>query len=223
MTESISYKNKRFRADRVKILRQMTGLSHVEFDTQFDIPIGSSENWESAHYGGLTDMAAQKIVESAPKLGLSCSYTWLMDGLGVGPLYSTSSDSALKQRHNRSNPAEQVQLIYQELLIIRKFYNNDVIHSVVENDGMLPFLKVGDYVAGPRYYASQVGQLVGENCLVELEDKRILIRQIKEMQAQRYTLVCLNPYTSLPLPALYDTKVISAAPILWVRRLDCVV
>ena len=81
------------------------------------------------------------------------------------------------------------------------------------------FIK-GEYVAGIRRYKQSINDLVGLDCIVVTTEGELLVRKIRTSEAPGfYTLSSLNLNTTITHPVLYHVELISAAPIIWARRI----
>lgn len=216
--------SKESRAKRLESLRGLTRLSRQDFAKKCGVKPGSFQNWEGPRFGGLTEKAAKKIIRGIKTLGINCNLEWLMYGIGPSPqiderLYLNESNLPVNEAPNFyiAND-EEIQYIAEELLIFRNHYG-DVLDYVVNDDGMEPLYKAGEYIAGKASHHQEIEQLIGSDCIVKTLDGDILLRSLKRGSLQgRYTLVCTNPHTTVAKPTLYDVELLSAAPVLWVRR-----
>ena len=52
------------RANRLKRLRRMTGMSRKDFSTRYHISQGTLQNWETGRFGGLTEKGARVILRA---------------------------------------------------------------------------------------------------------------------------------------------------------------
>lgn len=221
--------SKESRARRLESLRGLTRLSRGDFAKRCGVKPGSFQNWEGPRFGGLTEKAAKKIIRGAKTLGIYCTLEWLMHGIGLGPqiderLYlggSTHTALAVEQpKQTYVSSDEESRRIAEELLLFRQHYI-DAVDFVVNDDGMYPRFKAGEYVAGQWCFNQEIESAVGQDCIVKLIDGEILLRNVKKgSTAERYTLICTNSNTSVDKPILYDMELIAAAPVIFMRRRD---
>ncbi len=53
------------------------------------------------------------------------------------------------------------------------------------------------------------------------KENEVLLRRLRKgSQLGLYTLICLNPEASVVEYALHDREILSAAPVIWMRRKD---
>lgn len=213
------------RAKRLTSLRGMTTLTRKDFAEKCGILPGNFQNWEGPRYGGLTENGAKQIIRAVKALGIHCSLEWLMHGIDPGPqiteqLYFQDQALHLREIKKAYSADEELSLITEELLLFRKHYPNTMDYTV-NDDGMEPTYKIGEYVAGNSRYHQQIENLVGLDCIVKTMDGEIFLRHVKKGREDgRYTLVCINSKTSVEKPILYDVELFSAAPVIWIRRKD---
>jgi HTH-type transcriptional regulator, cell division transcriptional repressor len=209
------------RANRVKSLRQMTRLSRRLFAETYGIPASTLQNWEDIGANGLSEKGAIKLARVLKTVGIHCSIEWLLYGIGESPIISDQlflDQVSLKHQSLVLSDDEEVALIAAELLLFRQHYKQQVMDFIIQDDGMLPRFVIGEYVAGVSS-VKQLDKMIGYDCIIQAETGEMFVRNVKLGSIPgRYTLVCANPQTTVPLPALYDVEVIAMAPIIWARR-----
>lgn len=215
------------RAKRLKSLRQMTGLSRDVFRQRYGIARGTLQNWESARFGGLTLKGAMSMIRAFKAENVEVSVDWLMHGVGRGPHFAgldnpqvestiTEADALL----SGTEVEKELAVITEELLCFRRL-NPDSIDLVVTDDSMTPFYHAGDYVSGVRRYQGRIESTIGHDCIVQSTEYGTLLRRITPgEEPERYNLLAHNVHTSSKRPVLYNVDVISAAPVVWIRRVD---
>lgn len=210
------------RAKRLKSLREMTGLSRDMIKKRYGIARGTLQNWESARFGGLTEKGARIIIRALKAEGVTCQLQWLLYGVGPEPLFANqalpSSNAPAPEVFDISEA--ELDDITAELLCFRQ-NNPDCIDLVVADDGMLPHYRVGDFVAGNRYYRDEINKVVGQVCILQTQEHGMLLRHLKNGdEPGQYHLLATNATGNARQPALYNVDVISAAPVIWLRRPD---
>lgn len=195
------------RGKRLTMARNMTNLSREDLAKKYQLSSSTLQSWETPKHGGLTQKGAAKIVAILAKEGIQCSTDWLLSGIGVGP-------QAIGK--NRSYSPESA--IIAEILTFRT-HNPDAIDIIVKDDGLDPIYCEGDYVGGRKRYDTAISTAIGKTCIVETTDGETLLRYLRPgHRPNHYTLICLNPETTVLKPVLYDIALKSAAPIIWHRR-----
>jgi HTH-type transcriptional regulator, cell division transcriptional repressor len=216
------------RGKRLKSLRMMADLSRKCVEEKYRISAGTLQSWEDGRYGGLTEKGAKRFLHVLQQEGIQCTSDWLLHGIGIGPqatdsLYLDRQQPVLEVEQMRANSADlagEDQAIVTELLAFRRS-NSNAIDIIVRDDGMGPSYQVGDYVGGKRRYNHDISNLVGRNCIIETTLGEIYLRHLRRGTGEhRYTLMCINPYTTVHEPTLYDVQLLSAAPVIWHRCKD---
>lgn len=208
------------RGNRLRILRNMTGLTINELSERYNIGTSTIKYWETAKQEGLSVKGAKKIIDSLVKEGIHCSFTWLMHGLGIGPQYIYSGFGEDKENLNLLQVAlEDEQVIYKEVdLFLKESYN--AITLVVYDNSMEPFYRFGDTVGGIRLYGENIDLALGKNCIVETEKHNVLCRRLEQGNGKnKYTLASVNSRTTATPPNLFDIEIKSVAPVsrCWLR------
>jgi transcriptional regulator with XRE-family HTH domain len=215
-----------FRGQRLKRLRNLANLSRKEVcnDAEKELNANTLKGWELGRYGGLTLKGAQKILDRVAQEGVVCTLDWLLHELGSGPnllknytkTKEINSFSRLNQEQTRWG--EEEEQIAQELSLFRSFYQS-ILEIRVEEDGMLPFYQIGDYLAGVPHFKENIQNLLEAHCIVLTESGEILLRKIRQgANKNRFNLTCINTETSVKEPILYDVQLVAAAPVIWQRR-----
>lgn len=209
------------RGMRLKTIRAMTGLTRQEFEKKHTISASTVQSWEAAKAGGLTERGALRLLPIFRSEGITCSMDWLLHGIGDPPqLLNELSVEGIME-----SPAEYLaipdsKVIIRELLTFRKM-NENTIDFQIKDDGMGPHYNIGDYVAGKRRFSEGLSAIVGLDCIVQTSSNEVLFRRIqKSTKPNLYNLICINLNTSVPLRTMYDQELVSAAPVIWHRRLD---
>ncbi|MDF2690587.1 MAG: hypothetical protein K0S29_442 [Gammaproteobacteria bacterium] len=194
------------KAERVRSVRAMAGLSRREIELQYQINENTLSGWERAIHGGLSRKGAIKLTQILHDKQILCTVDWLMHGIGIGPqkLLDEAAFSANDQTENS---------ITEELSIFRKNHKN-VLDFIAQDNSMAPILYQGDYVAGIQH-KQNFQRYVGLHCIVELANGEVLLCKLAKGKAEHlYSLVCLNGKTQ------YDVAISSLAPIIFIRRTE---
>ncbi|MBF12896.1 MAG: hypothetical protein CMF46_00840 [Legionellales bacterium] len=207
------------RATRLKLCRDMTGLSRDLFDKRYGIPRGTIQNWESARFGGLTSKGANNIIRAFHAEGVMVSSQWLLHGLGHSPKFTDNPISPVEPerlQHNINHPDQDN--IVSELLFFKK-NNPDPIEYLLPDDSMHPVYVCGSYVAGNRLYQHQIDQAIGNICIIQTFHLGHIVRLLKAgSQPGLYHLLALNVHSQRDKLFEYDVEILSAAPIIWYRK-----
>jgi transcriptional regulator with XRE-family HTH domain len=214
---------KKERAVRVKWLRTLTGLSRRDFAKRYGIPPGTIQNWEEGKGGGITEKGAHRIVSVLQSANIHASFEWLMHGVGADPVPPTSvrryvTAEASAKYATQSDTDQELQWIESEMALFCQHYV-DAVTIQVDDDSMQPYFYPNDQVAGVRLYGLNMQNAVGKHCIVLTKDGHQLLRFVKKSQLPGfYNLACTNFKTDVKHAYLYDVELVSAAPVIWVRR-----
>lgn len=197
------------RSTRIKRLRKMLRYSRAKFAEKHEISYSSLQNWEDIRWYGLTESGAAELARAFQAEGLAVTIEWLMFGLGEDPLES----SEILPFPERTKLSEQG-LVTKELRLFHE-HHADAVDTIITDNGLAPWLAIGDYVAGIRYFDNEMEKAINHPSIVQTSDGQMFIRIVKPgKDLGYYTLVCDS------LPAFQDVQLLSAAPILWIRKLE---
>lgn len=194
---------------RIKLARNMLGLSRKNLEESFHISVNTLQAWESDK-NALSDKGAKKLHSLFTKLGLLCTEDWLLTGNGEAPILL---------QHVSRLPNE----INEDICILReieafKAINPNPIVIIISDDGMEPIYSIGDYVGGNKKIDLEIKRLIGENCIIETFQGDTFVRKLMQgSKEQLYNLVCINIATQ-EQPIMPDIKVRSASRIVLQRR-----
>lgn len=208
------------RAQRLRMLRQLTGLSRDKIHERYGIARGTIQNWESARFGGLTDKGARAMLSAMRAEGVYCDIQWLLHGIGQEPRLLEAS-GLTDQAANHSTikvDASESYTIAEELLCFRQ-HNPNCTDLMVADDTMLPNFSPGDYVAGNKRFLNDINKTVGFVCIVQTERHGLLLRYLKHgSEPGHYHLIAANPFSQgVDMTHLYNIKIMSSAPVIWHR------
>lgn len=215
---------KETRAKRLKVVRQMTGLTRQAFASKYGISFSNFQNWEGPRYGGLTEHGAEKVLAGCHAEGVEATLEWLMHGIEPGPhitekFYRKNNLALPKNEVVIQSENTELELITNELLLFKRNYQQQVLDMMVNDDGMYPQYKIGDYVAGRIFSGKNLMKLLNLDCIIRLMDDTLVFRNLRHGSSEtRFNLVCSNINTSVKKPVLYDVAIVSAAPVTWVRK-----
>ena len=208
------------RGNRLRILRNMSGLTIHELADKYGVGASTIKYWECAKSEGLSPKGAKKFIEAMAGEGIYCSYMWLMHGVGIHPQYiDRRYGNSKKQQNPMGTSLEEEMAIYREMDTFLKETDNAVTLAIYD-DSMEPFYLLGDTVGGNRLFGEDIVKAFDKDCLIETEDHQVLCRRFTVgHEAEHYTLYCMNPRTTVYPPNMYDVKIISVAPIsrIWRR------
>lgn len=209
------------RGERLKRIRNLANLTRTQMCSEGDISVHTLSGWEIGRFGGLTYAGAVRVIKRVAQEGVHCSIEWLLNEIGVGPTVASDYKAALAAQetdHDESNNTDEEKLIVNELLLFKQ-QNKNSIDFIVEDDAMTPHYSIGDYVAGKRRYKNKIETIIGLVCIVQTAEGKTLLRTVmKGEKDNTYHLICSNSLTKIKEPIIYNTTLVSAAPITWHRK-----
>jgi len=209
------------RADRLRRIRESLKLSRNELCQKykhFGITASTLQSWEDVRWKGLTEKGAQKLVKAFKEEGLEVTVEWLMFGIGENPL--ENEEFIAPSFLNKNFQLSEDSIITQELNLFHKL-NPNSIDTIITDDGMVPWLKPGDHVAGKCYFENDMEIAIGSPCILQTATGITLVRMLHSgSDTGLYTLSCANPNATVKEPIMKDIKLFSAAPIIWIRKVS---
>jgi HTH-type transcriptional regulator, cell division transcriptional repressor len=215
---------KKERGRRARIIRSMMGFSIKAFAKEIAVSDRTVKSWEQGNAGGLTEKGANKILEVAKKNGLECELTWLMHGIGAQP--SSTNPIFNKPILIKEQPGKMVSSkkiidtgIKNEIDCFHA-NNANAITLQIPDDGMEPYYATGAIVGGKRRTGAAINELIFQDCIVETKDHQTLCRRLTPGTiVDRFNLSCLNHSTKQTNIATNDVELISAAMVIWYRKI----
>lgn len=212
----------RSRGQRLKRLRNLANLPRKIIAEHYDININTLKGWEIGRHGGLTKKGAQHFLQLLSQHGVKCELEWLLFGTGAPPtvheIFSAASSTAEPNDDAYFIPDSEPQCAHELALFQQQA---PTLHFRVSDDAMAPKYQCGDYVAGIKRHDSHPLQVLHLDCIVETTTGEILLRHVRDyVPPLHYTLLALNPYSTVAQPTRYEVPLRSAAPVIWHRRRD---
>jgi len=196
------------RGKRIRYVRDhLLSQTRNEFCQDTDITLPALKGWELGWGGGLTQPGAEKIAKRAKELGVYCSDSWLLYGIGREAIYITKDLDLNESDENH---------IAKELLLFRELPHS--IDALIKDDGMTPFLNPGNYVGG--IIVENIEEAIGKECIIIDDADDIFVRILQHGDQQGlYNLCCLNQHALQVKKEIKNISIKMAAPIIWIRRL----
>ncbi|MGC6403750.1 MAG: hypothetical protein ACON5A_00720 [Candidatus Comchoanobacterales bacterium] len=200
------------RANRLKRLRRMTGMSRKDFSAAYTISQGTLQNWETGRFGGLTEKGARVILRAFRQEKIFCGFEWLMYGVGEEPIVYKE----VEQSSSVSGVPLRVSTVEQDLDFMHQLHK-DAITYYIDDDSMAPIYCRGSYVMGIKVQKNDFVSLSNRVCIVQTFDHRKIIRQVRLGKDRfSFNLHAIN-YAECAKPVIYNEEIMSAAPVYWVR------
>lgn len=204
---------------RLKQLRLMAGFTRREFQNRFGINQNTMHAWENGRLA-LTRKGATKVISAMILVGVECSLSWLMNGIGKKPCFIETHQDQKNSTVHEEKGSIYIEDNFELLKEIEFFKNTNPENTVflINDDGMLPFYEIGDFVGGKRKF-DNFEKYSGYNCIIELSKNDILVRKIKfNYKSSVLSAFCSNINTDESEPIINNIRPISITPIVWHRR-----
>jgi len=166
---------------RLKFARLLTRLDRREFAKKYNLSEASLRSWENGDVPHITLNAINKCVKALRSEGIIVAPNWIRFGES--------------QKPKLLSPIK-VNNFTEEIGVYNMLHPNSIsLH--IKDDFMLPDYKKGDFVMGrPIYENFEV--MDGAKCIIILEDKTLLLRQLILNENGLYNLWCTNGKISDP-------------------------
>lgn len=214
--EKPSSSSQQYRAMRIQSIRKALGLSRQQFHRVFAIPIGTLQHWENLSDScGLSEKGARKLTEALCIWNIRINPEWLLHGIGAKPIlpakFQRLPSMTAASRNLDASIEKELSFFYE--------CHPEAMDVIMPDDSMAPGLQETDHLAGVKLYDADIGLAVGKDCIVVTQDNECLVRWVNAGDVPNlYTLKARNFQTQAKKPIVYDIKLLSAAPIIWIRR-----
>ena len=203
------------RADRLRKIRAMAGLTRKAVAEKYQIPPGTLQNWEVPRFGGLTERGAQKIIRCMAIEGVYASVEWLMLGVGAAPTLA-SQPAGTRLLGKKLAGQKKVD---QEIEYFKKLHKKSVVYHL-KDQSMQPQYQAGDVFVGvSRVAPKEIKALANRLCILQIDEDKWLLRYVKEVMpmkkkaklfAVRPNIKCHHTETEMVFKRIWL--------VVWVRR-----
>ncbi len=202
------------RAERIKLLRRITGHSAEAFAKRYDIPLSTLKRWEAPSTTTLTEKGAMRLSLALAKNGIDCHPSWLLHGQGAGPTRIEMPPTLELPNLNDNTYNEQ------RLRAAHEFCQQyeDAVFLVIEDDAMEPYYYKNDIVAGIWLPRTEVATLKQPHCIMQYEGHRLLCRQLIYRETDEIDALVTNQTTQARPLIIERIKSGRVAPVLAVWK-----
>lgn len=191
------------RAKRVrKIRKDFFQVTQPEFAEMLGVHKQTLKFWDSAHFTGLSEKGARKIIALMKTKNIECSLDWLMHGYGIGPSTVTVETS------------KEADSINKEMIEFEKHNPNSVVFKLTDIS-MTPPYRQGDFIAGVN---KSPQTCVNKHCIVTLSDNSTVFRHVSKVETKENKILanlhCLNFDYDDNDAKLIGVEVLNMAPII---------
>ncbi|MCK4608623.1 MAG: hypothetical protein KAT71_04000 [Gammaproteobacteria bacterium] len=201
---------------RLKYLREFAHLDRNEAGHLARVAHDTYKDWEN-NKTNLTTTRAYWLIDALQAYGIDCSIEWLLTGELDPPQKDSTFFIKNPIKINLKDEKKQKQIQEEYSLFCR--HNPCATHLVVADNAMLPTYEPEDIVAGIQYPPKKIENLIGQNCIVTLKNNEVMLRNLQASSTENcYTLLATNTQSSSAL-IVHNAELISAAPVIWLRKL----
>lgn len=212
-TEEISLSQ---RGARLRLLRNIAGLTQAKFSEICDVSEPSIRLWEKSQATILSEKGAAKIIHGLKNMGIDCSLNWLLSGIGEPPM--THLSAALTTQVETDEQTISFGSLQPEITLFSKSHSNSLI-TIVEDSAMEPILQKNDIVGGIKLYGEAMAHGVNKICIVEDANKNIFVRKIiTNLSKHFFRLGITNLNINATEAPIIDAKLLSLAIVARVWR-----
>lgn len=198
------------KAQRLRIARTLAGIPREAFCKKYGISLYTLRSCELGQLA-VSYKTAVKVTKALEQEGVFCTTEWIMEGKGSYPMVLQR-----REKFKTLCSFSEEQEILREVDFFRKENMPSVILEIIDN-AMFPFYKEGDIVGGK--IIPDPNQLLGKICLIEIHPAFYVLRKFsKDLKTNFWILSALNLETRISDPVLRLDKILSVAPVLWLRR-----
>ncbi len=203
------------RGKRLRVLRQMSGLTIVEFADLCIVGESTIRQWEAGRGKGLSIKGAHKIVKAIKSCNLNCDAKWLLDGGGSSPEFTEGFYPKASEKVHEIYIDQQIE---NEIQYFCKHTDKPVFVRI-EDVAMEPHFYSGDYVAGNLSFYDDMSILNNKICIITLANNRTIVRRVKfEKAKDNIKLFSTNEKMQSEYPVIINAKIISIALVSRVWR-----
>ena len=171
------------KANRLKLLRRMVGLSRKVFAEKYAVSSASLQNWEAAKFGGLTEKGARLVIKALREEGVVCSLDWLMLGVGERPLVQEVKEVVCDNKVGKTSHHED------EIAHVLKMHPGAKSY-VMRDDSMSPWIEVGDCLVAVE--AEVDASIAHKVCILEFYQGFSLVRVVSRVAGKRVSFYAAN-------------------------------
>ncbi len=208
------------RGKRLLRLRRMANFIRSDIENKYpELKSETFKAWELGRFNGISMKGAKKVIQMFAKEGIKCSLDWLLYDIGSGPqVFEFDIQSGYCVQELSSKQMPEYIAITKELSFFRELHEHS-IDFVVEDDTMVPRFLPGEYVAGVKRYDDKMEEAIGQDCILQTQEGRLLLRHLHSKNVDgTFNLRCKNLETKVKDYVLDHVALLSAAPVIWMRR-----
>ncbi len=197
-------------ANRVRYLRNLTGLDRPEAAARHHIAVSSFEKWENGR-SNPTGRSLTRVIDMALAHSIECTPEWILHGEGSPP--KIISPSSLKE--NRTSVGNTAEETLRDLQYFKTAYPEGLT-LMVSDDAMADHYTQGDFVGGVPVDLDNLKQYLDYACIVQTSDGKIRLRRIGYQNGSWFLHGTNTRHKGSPYLEK-DVMIIRVAPVFWHR------
>lgn len=202
---------------RIRQTRRMLNLTRKEMCESYYIEKQTLLLWELGHVS-ITDKAIHQCVQIFLKEGAKVTFDWLKYNKGDEPLIFKNTPTLCVNKHFYEK--DSILPEFRFFLDVEAYQQNnkDAIIHQVKNKAMLPYLDIGDVVAGHPLPKDQYAKANGKMCIVSIENEKFLVRNFFRKH-NKYILTAENASAKVITPLPLKDPPLIVAPVDFCRKM----
>lgn len=191
---------------RIRSLRGFTSLSRRAFCEKYVFSEATFKSWET----GLTSIretSLKNLIQAFQKEGIICSKDWIRKGIGTSP-YKLSEAS--------QEPSQERGLLEEVDFFLQN--NQNVVVCQMEDESMVPFYALNDYVGGFKINTKDLSQNSFNAIITLASGDKSVKRVTYDASSQTYIFSSANPLYQNTTVIREAQKIMEIAEIVWHRR-----
>ncbi|CEG58004.1 conserved protein of unknown function [Legionella fallonii LLAP-10] len=187
------------------------GFSRREFAGKCGFSAATLQAWEDGRYS-VPQKSIVKYVKTVLDCGLITTTEWFLLGLGLPPRPVSGLPDVF---------AAENSVILKEINFFETQNKNTLI-TTINDDAMLPYFDMGDYVGGKILSLQYAEKYFGSACIIVLYSGETIVRKLRPGTHGRggFNLLSTNLETKAPYSFLLDCSIQQFAPVIWHRKIE---
>ncbi|HSW93317.1 MAG TPA: helix-turn-helix domain-containing protein [Gammaproteobacteria bacterium] len=166
-------------ATRLKKIRLYLGMTRQQFGDMLEISQYTIRSWENGAKKFTADGIQRVIVALKRKVKFSCTFDWMMHGVGFSPI-SLCEEKKI-QSHAIVSAESSNQAILDEIVSFKK-NNRSASVILVDNNGFYPIANAGDYVGLTPVNTANLESYIDKLVIVTLAGDQTKFGVLKKTQ-----------------------------------------
>lgn len=193
---------------RIKLARQMAGLTRKQFAEKYQLNLYTLESWERGQ-----NSVSVKMLDVFEKIfrdeGINITKDWILNGNTLEPFVDYSTNTLNTQ--DITSLAQDINYLKNDVHYLKeiKFFQESSINSLVTiilDEALSPYFNKGDYVGGISNIEMPLKAYIGKLCIIKIDTNKMITRKIVGFKNNQTVNVCsINHKAKLETPDYYAT------------------